>query len=182
MLPQTLPGLGLGRGLPNARPLQRHTLPHDPLNQLPFPTDSQQHAKSSISLSLQPTASVDPLKNFTCSLLMSDSDETNAIMQPSWAAYFPGCRMPRNWMPAARDPPLYGTPPPSTTTAQVLALHSQGRRKSTVHATFMAGLPRNGWLYPLTKCLLRRANPWVHNVCKQPSVVPYPVPPPGENT
>ena len=31
--------------------------------------------------------------------------------------------------------------------------------------------------YPLTKCPLRRANPWVQDLCKRPSVLPYPVPP-----
>ena len=31
--------------------------------------------------------------------------------------------------------------------------------------------------YPLPKCALRRANPWVQDLCKCPSVLPYPVPP-----
>ena len=31
--------------------------------------------------------------------------------------------------------------------------------------------------YPITKCPLRRANPWVQDLCKHHSVFPYRVPP-----
>ena len=31
--------------------------------------------------------------------------------------------------------------------------------------------------YPLTKCPLRRANSWVQDLCKHPSILPYPAPP-----
>ena len=43
--------------------------------------------------------------------------------------------------------------------------------------TFTVGLPGMGWLLPLPKCPLRRANPWVQDLCKHASVLPYPVPP-----
>ena len=43
---------------------------------------------------------------------------------------------------------------------------------------FYSGITRNGSaVTPLTKCPLRRANPWVQDLCKHPSVVPYLAPP-----
>ena len=32
-------------------------------------------------------------------------------------------------------------------------------------------------VYPLPKCPRRRANPWAQDLCKHPSVSPYPAPP-----
>ena len=49
---------------------------------------------------------------------------------------------------------------------------SQSKKK-----TFTAGLPGMGWLLPLPKHPRKRANPWVQNLCKHPSVLPYPAPP-----
>ena len=43
-------------------------------------------------------------------------------------------------------------------------------------ATFTAGLARRHCLYSLPKCLPRRAN-WAQDLCKRPSVLPYPAPP-----
>ena len=44
-------------------------------------------------------------------------------------------------------------------------------------ATFTAGYQEWVGFYPITKCPLRRANPWVQDLCKHPSVLPYPSPP-----
>ena len=41
--------------------------------------------------------------------------------------------------------------------------------------TFTAGLPGMGWLLPHHQIPL--ANPWVQDLCKHPSVLPYPLPP-----
>ena len=46
------------------------------------------------------------------------------------------------------------------------------RRVSAPHATFTAGLPGMGGFYPHPKCPPGRANPWVQDLCKHPSVLP----------
>ena len=43
-----------------------------------------------------------------------------------------------------------------------------------LRATFTAGLPGMGWLLPPHKMPPKRANPWVQNLCKHPSILPYP--------
>ena len=50
--------------------------------------------------------------------------------------------------------------------------------RRAVRATFSAGLLGMGFAFhPLPKCPQRRANPWVQDLCKHPSVLPDPTPP-----